>query len=482
MTSEAWLSDAAPSPAEYVPKPNEPVAEAGQVGAVDVASELEADGVDTSFDLVVAFATKGFVILTGPSGTGKSREVLRLGYALERLCDPDSAQQGASATVALVPVGADWTDARRLLGYSSPFGAARTNEEGETTNETYVITDALRLLLRASDPERSQIPHLLVLDEMNLSHVERYFSPFLSLMEARRATRDLREKPLVSREHVSIIADVLKAERPDSLEAKAAAHLTQSGRGLVVPSNLLIVGTVNVDETTYMFSPKVLDRANVIELRTVRPRDYIDKVTVSERRLSYQQARDVLVRSIAEHRAGALAALTPKGKIEAAVKLASVDASYTEPLLSGLRNMLDGAYKLLEGVSFDFGYRPINEAFDYLYFWLYASRIERGDDEDAAEHWQQAVDQIFLQKILPKLHGNRRQLGGSLDALSAFLNGETASGATPAAFRIADGPEVRIEEDERLLLGIDGQMPLSRAKLQRMSNRLAAVGHVSFVQ
>ena len=88
------------------------------------------------------------------------------------------------ATFELVTVGPDWTSPKLLLGYRTPFGKVRKLEDGSETNESYEITNVLRLLLRASHPDVAEVPHFLIFDEMNLSHVERYFAPFLSLMEA----------------------------------------------------------------------------------------------------------------------------------------------------------------------------------------------------------------------------------------------------------------------------------------------------------
>lgn len=481
MTIPNWLSDEAPVPTSFI-LPREVAAEPVAPGASAIveAATAEDEGAGCPFELVVALASKGFAIITGPSGTGKSREVLRLGYALERRTSTPGP--AASSSVALVPIGADWTDMRRLLGYANPFGASRQTADGRETNETYALTDALRLLLRALDPERAQIPHVLVLDEMNLSHVERYFSSFLSLMEAGRAVGNSQRVPLLSREDVALIAEVLDHDRPDSLEAKAAGHLRDSGQGLTIPANLYVAGTVNVDETTYMFSPKVLDRSNVIELNPVRPRDYIDNAPITTRMLSYDAALAVLTAAMETHRSGILTRLTPRQKLEEAARIAEVPDAQRDQLLSSTTRLLDGAFKLISGVGFAFGYRVINEVFDYLFFWLQASRRDRGAGAGAFAGWEQALDEVFLQKVLPKLHGNRRQLGTSLDALRAFLQGSDGDGSPPARYRLADGPEIRIAPGEQFTLPGTDQMPRSREKLRRMSERLAAVGHVSFVQ
>ncbi|MBZ0213240.1 MAG: hypothetical protein K8H99_05520, partial [Nitrospirae bacterium] len=127
-------------------------------------------------------------------------------------------------TALLVPVGADWTGNENLLGYPDGIDA-----------QVYRSTPILDFVLRAcDDPDR---PYFLILDEMNLSHVERYFADFLSAMESGEGMIPLYQ----------------------GQDRKADRDIPQT---LHLPRNLFVIGTVNVDETTYMFSPKVLDRAN----------------------------------------------------------------------------------------------------------------------------------------------------------------------------------------------------------------------------
>ncbi|TGR72905.1 DNA methyltransferase, partial [Mesorhizobium sp. M1C.F.Ca.ET.193.01.1.1] len=93
-----------------------------------------------------ALAAKNFVILTGPSGTGKSRAALKLAEGLQRL----HADEVQGSIFELVAVGPDWTSPKRLLGFRTPFGKERKLPDGTTTHESYEITDAIRLILRAS--------------------------------------------------------------------------------------------------------------------------------------------------------------------------------------------------------------------------------------------------------------------------------------------------------------------------------------------
>lgn len=163
-------------------------------------------------------ARRHFAVLTGLSGAGKTQ--LARGYAL-------SMWQGEAVPgdgLLIVPVQPGWHDYSSLLGYVNPL-----------ESDSYVRTGVLDFLLQASgDPSK---PYILVLDEMNLSHPEQYLAPLLSAMET-----------------------------GESIEFHGQTEdLNGVPSGIPYPDNLVIIGTVNMDETTHGLSDKVLDRATVIE-------------------------------------------------------------------------------------------------------------------------------------------------------------------------------------------------------------------------
>jgi len=162
-----------------------------------------------------------FVILAGPSGTGKTK--LAQVYAAALLGCESLEELNGHPQFCLVAVRPEWTDSRDLLGYLNPITGK------------YQSTPALRLLLSA-EKNRNK-PHLLILDEMNIAHVEYYFSDFLSGMESG--------------------AEITLHHQDDGNE------IPQKIR---IPPNLFVTGTINVDETTHEISPKVLDRAYVLVL------------------------------------------------------------------------------------------------------------------------------------------------------------------------------------------------------------------------
>lgn len=465
MPTNSILSSDPPEASEYLPF----LQEAEPVAAVSAG--------DCSFDFVVSLAAKGFVILTGQSGTGKSRSAIELGQGLDLLEDYNTGVRGSS--YELVPVGADWTDARPLLGYPNPFGPPRETEEGPT-NTTYEIPDPLRLIIRAASPSADPIPGILILDEMNLSHVERYFSPFLSLIEANRSSSADASIPLLSIDKLQLIAEVLGASEPDGPEASAAEELAAEGRGLQIPHNLLIVGTVNVDETTYMFSPKVLDRAHVMELHSVSPTTYFDRAHQQGSNMPIQTAFEFLRWSIAS-RKDRIFDQHPVDIFAEAKKLVPGREAEVDRILGATKKMLHGAYKLLDPIGFAFGFRTINEVCSYLLCWIKGRTLVVEGSASPLDGWQNALDTVFLQKILPKLHGNRRQFGESLAALDAFIAGEDENGKPPAKYKLGTSDPIAIVAAEKLELG-PNQMSKSRAKINVMQVQLQATGYATFIR
>ena len=203
--------------------------------------------------LLAALRTKPFVLLAGISGTGKSRIVRKLAQACWEI---ESNERNAQVpeNFCMVQVKPNWHDSSELIGYVSRIG-------GESE---YIAGDFLRFVVKAW--ENPDVPHFLCLDEMNLAPVEQYFAEYLSIVESRRLHPDgkIHTDPIVKK-----VAETWYHTLVNSLtdnELLCTQFLTE---GIALPPNLLVVGTVNMDETTYTFSRKVLDRAMVIEMNEV---------------------------------------------------------------------------------------------------------------------------------------------------------------------------------------------------------------------
>ena len=352
----------------------------GFADALQFQVDLEASGFKGVAALagvfLTALASKPFVLLTGNSGTGKSKiaELFATWLAGEDI---------GSTTFAMIPVGADWTDNRNVLGYVNHLRPAKDGKP------LYESTPILELIIRAMDhPER---PYFLILDEMNLSHVERYFADFLSAMESGLPI------PL----HTS--ADDLLSPQGSKVPAK-----------LALPDNLFITGTVNVDETTYMFSPKVLDRANVIEFR-VNPTDAEDFLKAGAGGLSE-------IAAAPEGAAQAFLALSRKARQKPVPDL----ILHTDAALADKRKALSEPLVEIFGIMhkhhMEFGYRTMHEVL----------RFAAVDYELAADRakWSSSncLDVQILQKILPKLHGSKKRIEQLLVDLAVFCE----TGVAPA--------------------------------------------------
>lgn len=261
----------------------------------------------------------------------------------------------------IVAVGADWTAKDHLLGYPDALN-----------QERYVGTTALDLIVRANgDPNR---PYFLILDEMNLSHVERYFADFLSSVESGEPIR------------LHMNADADGAEIP----------IGTIPASIPLPPNLFIIGTVNVDETTYMFSPKVLDRANVIEFR-MEPTE--------------------LAKYLTNPKASNLEGLDGKGAdFGEAIVSASTDRRVKVPdsVMSKFQGEMLLFFNILRDHDAEFGYRVAHEASRFFYYY----RLLGGYSDEDGDWFNKAMDAVIVQKFLPKLHGSRSRMEGLLWAVS----------------------------------------------------------------
>jgi hypothetical protein len=430
-----------------------------------------------SLDLVVALAAKPFVILSGTSGTGKSRSTLRLAEELQTLY----AGAVDGQIFQLVAIGPDWTSPKRLLGYRTPFGQARKRPDSTETNESYEVTETIRIILRACNPKSTKVPHFLVFDEMNLSHVERYFAPFLSLMEASSILEDGENAPIVDRQSLAVISEILDLEDRDSPEAESARLLVKNEQPLTLPPNLFYVGTVNVDETTYMFSPKVLDRAHVLEVRALRPSQYVAGEAPGAL-IELAQANELLREAIDAREAGEAARSNPAAILDLLAEKHGVGVADLTAAKALTLQVLDGCFGLLGPAGFEFAYRVVKEVHGYMLVWIKAQLSMGATPQDAMKTWVSGLDRAIFQKVLPKIHGNRSALGDCLKALAAFLAGGHAKSEPPAKYSLGVDAVFQIAQEAAITLPTGQTFALSREKLLAMHDRLIARNYVSFVR
>ena len=330
--------------------------------------------------LAYSLMAKPFVILSGLAGSGKTQLALAFAKCLS---------ENIEEQVCTVSIGADWTNREPLLGYPNAL------KSGE-----YVMPESgvLQLLMQANDNPTK--PYFLILDEMNLSVVERYFADFLSAMES---------------------------GEPIKLWDHEGEDVPQE---ILLPKNVFIIGTINVDETTYMFSPKVLDRANVIEFKIAADEmdEYLGKKVNINLESAYSACEDMAVDFVNK----------AKSQVEKDEKNKDIMLSF---------------FRELKKVNAEFGYRTVNEISRYLHF-------ANGDLADDA-----AMDTAILQKLLPKLHGSRKKLVPVLTAMWKLC--------------LKDGKDSDIASDYNK---DDFKYPESAEKIQRMYHSVIDNGFTSFAE
>ena len=330
--------------------------------------------------------TKRFCILTGLAGSGKTK--LAEAFAMW-LCESDDQYR-------VVAVGADWTSNENLLGYADALnaGAYQLPSNG-----------VLDLIIKAGKDDKR--PYFLILDEMNLSHVERYFADFLSAMESSNSKLRLH-----------------------GVTTGLLAGTTSVPHELALPENLFIIGTVNVDETTYMFSPKVLDRANVIEFRA----------THDQMAAFLDDPAGINLEALKHQGAAFSQAFVQRSKDGADIATLVNDAgvAYGPQLRADLLVL----FTALAAMGAEFGFRSAKEIARFM--------VIHKELSGAGWQYKDALDAQVLQKLMPKLHGSARKLDGVLKELDAFATAE--------------------------------DLPLTREKVKRMQDRLKRDGFTSFAE
>ena len=382
------------------------------------------------------FQLSSFIILAGSSGTGKSRWV--------REQAEQSSPYENKFNYCIVPVRPDWHEPSDLLGYESRL------------SETYVATNFLRFTIKAhyynlnpieidgADPYSP--PFWCCLDEMNLAPVEQYFADYLAILETRKWEDGVYTcDPLMSPELLSSeICNNLKEDlKPKNIDDTQYEELWDHfiSEGINLPPNLIVAGTVNMDETTHQFSRKVLDRAMTIDFNEFYPNnfeEYFEKIRIPKT-LGYPT-------------------LTSVTKEDLKNISADEDGSLSIKFLSDLNDKLTGT-------PFELAYRAINQLL------LMVVQFAPKDEIELLSVW----DDFIMMKLLPRIEGDVDKLSTEGDnSILAEINTVLST----VFSKIWDG-EIRID-----LLRVNDSHTFkvecrSRNKIQWMIDRLDN-GYTSF--
>ncbi|MGI8484512.1 MAG: hypothetical protein ACR2OU_09625 [Thermomicrobiales bacterium] len=350
---------------------------------------------------------------------------------------PDEVKSTATSALAttirnhlFLSVRPDWRDSRALIGYYNPL-----------LNQ-YEWTDFLRFILRASESFRAGEPTawFVILDEMNLAHVEYYFADLLSILESGRDENGW------TREAIRITVPELEDDE-DSPPSE-----------IRLPPNLYIIGTVNMDETTHAFSPKVLDRAFTMELSDV---DFSHYPLISEGDGSELTAAES---------SQILEAFTRDGRFARIDKAEIHEVVSTHP---NIRIWLQSLNELLAMSRMNFGYRVFDEIAQFL------ANADANDGFASFGGFESAFDTAVLMKVLPKFSGSAARLERPLLDLLAWC-------VDPVRL---PQQEIRAAQDglgDRDWLGSSFaepnalHFPITGKRVMRMLDALATEGFASF--
>lgn len=371
---------------------------------------------------IAAIKTKPFLILGGFSGTGKSQKVKELAFAT---CPCDgvlNVSETSPGNYLLVSVKPNWHDATDITGFRS------------SVNKNYYVTDFMRFLVKAKQYEEQHVPFFVCLDEMNLAPVEEYFADFLSVIESRKRRADGKIVtdaiiPASVFNDTDYAADFnifmklgLELTNPDwkadDVSAMDAEELAQAfvrqdiveelkRDGLTIPSNVIIIGTVNMDDTTNSFSRKVIDRAMTFEtIVGTFEEDYFEN--------------DVALNYVKNPRKGELFL---SDEVRATQMLDEGRFTLTKEEQTAILSFINGINEDLEGSPFKISYRILNET-----ILLYHSKKRIAEIMEAEGGFEEDVefdtdlntifDEILMQKVLPRIEGDYEKCNKCLTKLS----------------------------------------------------------------
>lgn len=382
---------------------------------------------------ITAIKSKPFLLLAGISGTGKSRIVRELA----RSCwNKDSEEYKAQKprNFEMIQVKPNWHDSSELFGYVSRISG----------NAKYIAGDFLKFITHAWENwlSNDKRPYFLCLDEMNLAPVEQYFAEYLSVVESRKLDAGtIKSDPLIKQDADGFhdLIDRQLAWKPQEV------HDMYEKDGICLPPNLIVVGTVNMDETTFSFSRKVLDRAMTIEMNEV---DLWGGLTDRYESIEQQSVETL---------------------IGTAVEGVDVYASH-QAVCDTCLTYLQKVNEVLEETPFKVAYRTRNEVLLYVVNNLPYNQSADGTTLSQEYVIARALDEITNMKILSRIEGDESKVRQEL--LDRLV--ETIRAGLESISGRQYGAESMERDDSQI------EKSISIAKLKEMTKKLTDSGYTSY--
>lgn len=372
----------------------------------DETTELDS----RDYAYMAAIKTKPFLILGGFSGTGKSLLVKSLAFAT---CPCDGVlniSETSPGNYLLVSVKPNWHDATDITGFRS------------SVNRNYYVTDFMRFLVKAK--LHPNVPFFVCLDEMNLAPVEEYFADFLSVIESRKRKKDgtivtdaivpasvfndkdyaddfdvflkIGLKPINEVKDITEFTAKVKESDSDESEFFEQSWLVEELKrdGLTIPQNVIIIGTVNMDDTTNSFSRKVIDRAMTFE------------TIVGTFDSSYFDS-DVTLGYVKNYRKGELFI---SDEVRATEMMEDGRFTLSDEEKNRIIGFINDVNSDLQGTPFKISYRILNET---ILLYRAKQKIvelmgeeEENDGVEINTDLNSIFDDVLMQKVLPRIEGD----------------------------------------------------------------------------
>lgn len=413
---------------------------------------------------IEAIKSKPFLLLAGISGTGKSRIVREFAFKScpNYLQDKDGTTPGNYCMIEVKP---NWHDSTELLGYYSRLGS----------KPGYQFTKFVKFLVKAK--MYPNVPFFVCLDEMNLAPVEQYFAEILSILETRKVVigedgnKTIKTEAIIDAEHFKALGKIggfapnftdrdiymklYDIDTESDIDEAVGARIDLKTEGLTLPDNVVIIGTVNMDDTTHQFSRKVIDRAMTIEMNGGNLRNMFG----GSKNLEYlpdekqKEWQNVFTR-----------------RYVTADEVLEAHPNEAEELKDKLPSCLEQINMALKGTPFEVSYRVLNELIIMV-----GVMLDEGKELDDAI--AQSVNNILLMKILPRIEGDAEMFALSREyktkvGVTYDNRLEWLKNIAPDIKETLTDTESGDDDTEEKADAVKEHQPTAKDKIQEMIDRL----------